>query len=56
MDPDDQREAAAGAASVVTWPTGHSPMLSRPDLVADFLAGIVATATPPAGGPGHCPS
>jgi pimeloyl-ACP methyl ester carboxylesterase len=52
MDPDDQREAAAGAASVVTWPTGHSPMLSRPDLVAAFLTGIVATVTPPAGGQG----
>lgn len=47
MHVDDQREAAAGAASVVTWPTGHSPMLSRPDLVTEFLAGIVATVTPP---------
>jgi pimeloyl-ACP methyl ester carboxylesterase len=52
MDVADQREAAAGAASVVTWPTGHSPMLSRPDLVAAFLAGIVATVTPPRAGQG----
>jgi hypothetical protein len=34
-----QREMAAlAAAKIIEWPTGHSPFLSRPDLVADLVA------------------
>lgn len=35
-----QREHAARAGGVVELPTGHHPMLSRPDLVADAVLGI----------------
>lgn len=35
--PDLQREHAARAGRVVEWPTGHHPMLSRPDLVAGLV-------------------
>jgi pimeloyl-ACP methyl ester carboxylesterase len=38
VHPDLQRILARRADRVVEWPTGHSPFLSRPDLVADFLA------------------
>lgn len=39
IHPDAQREMAAGAgAEVLEWPSGHSPFLSRPDLVADLVA------------------
>jgi hypothetical protein len=31
----------------VEWPTGHAPFLSRPDLLAGLLAGLVVR--PPAG-------
>jgi pimeloyl-ACP methyl ester carboxylesterase len=33
-----QRAFADRTASVVEWPTSHSPFLSRPDLVAELLA------------------
>ena len=36
--PDLQRAMAERATDVVEWPTGHSPMLSRPALVADLVA------------------
>lgn len=35
-----QRDMAALAGAVVTWPTGHSPFVNRPDLVADLLIGL----------------
>ena len=42
--PDLQRAMAERATEVVEWPTGHSPMLSRPDLVADLLIARAAAA------------
>jgi pimeloyl-ACP methyl ester carboxylesterase len=36
--PESQRSMAANATYVVEWDTSHSPMLSRPELVADLLA------------------
>jgi pimeloyl-ACP methyl ester carboxylesterase len=36
--PDSQRKMATNAQHVVEWDTSHSPMLSRPELVADLLA------------------
>ena len=38
VHPDLQRVLARRADTVVEWPTGHSPFLSRPDLVAELLA------------------
>ena len=39
IHPDTQREmAAAAGAEVLEWPSGHSPFLSHPDLVADLVA------------------
>lgn len=35
-----QATLARRTTDVVTWPTGHSPFLSRPDLVADLLLGL----------------
>ena len=35
-----QRILAARVDHVVEWPTGHSPFLSRPDLVADLLVEV----------------
>lgn len=40
VHPDLQRILARRADHVVEWPTGHSPFLSRPDLVADLLASV----------------
>jgi len=37
VHPELQRILARRAGHVVEWPTGHSPFLSRPDLVADLL-------------------
>lgn len=37
IHPDDQREMAKRATDVVELDTGHSPFLSRPDLVADLV-------------------
>lgn len=39
--PELQRHLAARAQTVVEWPTGHSPFVSRPELVVDLLAGLV---------------
>jgi len=45
VHPDTQREMAKHADDRVVWDTSHSPMLSRPDLVADLLAeSILRTA------------
>lgn len=35
-----QRVMARRVTDVVEWPTGHSPFLSRPDLVVDLLAAL----------------
>ncbi|MDR7300351.1 alpha/beta hydrolase [Haloactinomyces albus] len=37
IDPDRQREMAERCGEVRTWPTGHSPFLSRPDLVVELI-------------------
>ena len=53
LDPRMQRAMAERAGSeVVEWPTGHSPFLARPDLVADLLTGVARRPTAgPAPGP-----
>lgn len=38
--PAQQRVLAQRCAETLTWDTGHSPFLSRPDLVADLLTGL----------------
>lgn len=43
--PESQRKMATNADHVVEWDTSHSPMLSRPELVADLLADLAATTT-----------
>jgi pimeloyl-ACP methyl ester carboxylesterase len=43
--PESQRKMATKAQHVVEWDTSHSPMLSRPELVADLLAELAATST-----------
>ncbi len=35
-----QRRLATRASQTIEWPTGHSPFLSRPELVADLLDGL----------------
>jgi len=35
-------EMAARATTVIEWDTSHSPVLSRPDLVAELLSGLDA--------------
>jgi pimeloyl-ACP methyl ester carboxylesterase len=40
VHPDSQRAMAEHADAVVEMDTSHSPMLSRPDLVADLLADL----------------
>jgi pimeloyl-ACP methyl ester carboxylesterase len=42
LHPDAQRDMAQHADEVVDWDTSHSPMLSRPELVADLLAALAA--------------
>ena len=37
VHPDLQRILARRCTTAVEWPTGHSPFLSRPDLLADLL-------------------
>lgn len=41
--PESQRTMAANADHVVEWDTSHSPMLSRPEVVADLLAELAST-------------
>jgi len=40
VHPGLQRILARRADDVVDWPTGHSPFLSRPDLVAELLSTV----------------
>jgi pimeloyl-ACP methyl ester carboxylesterase len=42
VHPDLQRLLAARCTKTVEWPTGHSPFLSRPELVTAFLADLAA--------------
>ena len=42
-----QRILARRCVAAVEWPTGNTPFLSRPDLVAGLLAGLAARATAP---------
>ena len=46
VHPGLQRVLARRADHVVEWPTGHSPFLSRPELVADLLASQVVPGAP----------
>ena len=39
---DLQRRLAQRCTASVEWPTGHSPFISRPDLVAALLIEVVA--------------
>jgi pimeloyl-ACP methyl ester carboxylesterase len=39
---DAQREMAALAEEVVEWPTDHSPFVTRPEAIAELIAGYVA--------------
>ncbi len=41
---DAQRRAATRCSRALRWPTGHSPMLSRPELVVELLAELAAAA------------
>lgn len=41
VDPAVQRRLAARCGTVLTWPTGHSPFCSRPDLLVGLLAGLL---------------
>ena len=50
VHPDLQRVLSRRADHVVEWPTGHSPFLSRPDLVAELLVDLAhADAELPSG-------
>ena len=40
IQPEFQRALATRTTTAVEWPTSHSPFFSRPDLVADLLAGL----------------
>ena len=40
VHPDLQRIMARRCGSMIEWPTGHSPFLCRPDLVADLLVDL----------------
>jgi pimeloyl-ACP methyl ester carboxylesterase len=51
VHPGLQRILARRATHVVEWPTGHSPFLSRPDLVADVLRDVVTGGAPGATAP-----
>ncbi len=42
VHPDLQRILARRCGSVIEWPTGHSPFLCRPDLVAGLLSDVVS--------------
>jgi pimeloyl-ACP methyl ester carboxylesterase len=44
IHPDLQRLLAQRCTTSVEWDTGHSPFLSRPDLVVDLLAGLAGLA------------
>jgi pimeloyl-ACP methyl ester carboxylesterase len=44
LDVGAQRRAAARCSRALSWPTGHSPMLSRPELVVGLLAELAEAA------------
>jgi pimeloyl-ACP methyl ester carboxylesterase len=44
VHPDLQRLLAKRCTTTLEWQTGHSPFLSRPDLVAGLLAGLAGAA------------
>jgi Alpha/beta hydrolase family len=45
VHPELQRALARRCTSSVQWPTGHSPFLSQPAMVADLLAGLAGLAS-----------
>jgi pimeloyl-ACP methyl ester carboxylesterase len=45
VHPDLQRLLAARCGAGAQWPTGHSPFLSRPDLVAGLIVELVLGST-----------
>jgi pimeloyl-ACP methyl ester carboxylesterase len=47
VHPGLQRVLAARCPSSVEWPTGHSPFLSQPELVAELLAGLALSRPVP---------
>jgi pimeloyl-ACP methyl ester carboxylesterase len=51
IHPGVQRILAGRCTTAVEWPTGHSPFLSRPDLVVALLSGLAAGARTGAGTP-----
>ncbi len=42
VHPDLQRILAARCTASTTWPTGHTPFLSRPELVVELLSRVTA--------------
>ena len=42
LAPDSQRRLGARATQCIEWDTGHSPFLSRPELLAALLIGLSA--------------
>jgi len=42
IPPEYQHRMAGRADDVLSWETGHSPFVNRPDLVADLLIGLTA--------------
>jgi pimeloyl-ACP methyl ester carboxylesterase len=45
IHPDLQRLLARRCTTSVEWPTGHSPFLSHPELVAELLTGLAAPSS-----------
>ena len=45
VHPDLQRILARRATTSIEWPTGHSPFLSQPQLVSDFLQKVMTSIT-----------
>ncbi|MHB8661625.1 MAG: alpha/beta fold hydrolase [Acidimicrobiales bacterium] len=45
IHPDLQRLLAKRCTTSIEWPTGHSPFLSRPEIVADLLARLSRDVT-----------
>jgi hypothetical protein len=41
IDPRLQGDMARRCGAVRAWPTGHSPFLSRPDLVVDLISELI---------------
>ena len=45
VHPDLQRILARRATTTIEWPTGHSPFLSQPQLVAELLEKVITSIT-----------